>query len=46
MRTRTVLMLTLLALIGIFALLNWQSFTAPANLNFLIARIEAPLGRR
>ena len=31
-------------LIGLFALLNWQSFSAPANLDFLIARIEAPLG--
>lgn len=44
MRPRTVLILALLVLIGVFALLNWQSFTAPANLNFLIARIEAPLG--
>lgn len=44
MRPRTVLILTLLVLIGFFALLNWQSFSAPANLDFLIARIEAPLG--
>ena len=44
MRARTVLILTSPVLIGIFALLNWQSFTAPANLNFLFARIEAPLG--
>jgi uncharacterized integral membrane protein len=43
-RPRTVLILALLVLIGVFALLNWQSFTAPTNLNFLIARIEAPLG--
>ncbi|OGA31367.1 MAG: hypothetical protein A3G80_03965 [Betaproteobacteria bacterium RIFCSPLOWO2_12_FULL_62_13b] len=44
MRPRTVLILVLLALIGLFALLNWRSFTTPANLDFLIARIEAPLG--
>ena len=44
MRPRTVLILVLLVLIGFFALLNWQSFSAPANLDFLVARIEAPLG--
>lgn len=44
MRPRTALILALLVLIGLFALLNWQSFSAPANLDFLIARIEAPLG--
>ncbi len=44
MRPRTVLILVLLALIGIFALLNWQSFSAPASLDFLVAQIEAPLG--
>ena len=44
MRPRTILILALLVLIGIFALLNWQSFTTPTNLNFLVARIEAPLG--
>jgi len=44
MRPRTILILVLLALIGIFALLNWRSFTTPANLDFLVARIEAPLG--
>lgn len=44
MRPRTVLILVMLVLIGIFALLNWQSFTTPANLDFLVARIEAPLG--
>lgn len=25
-------------------MLNWQSFSAPANLDFLVTRIEAPLG--
>lgn len=44
MRPRTALILVLLVLIGFFALLNWQSFSAPANLDFLVARIEAPLG--
>jgi uncharacterized integral membrane protein len=44
MKPRTVLILALLVLIGLFALLNWRSFTAPTNLDFLVARIEAPLG--
>lgn len=44
MRPRTAVILVLLVLIGFFALLNWQSFSAPANLDFLVARIEAPLG--
>lgn len=44
MRPRTAVILTLLVLIGLFALLNWQSFSEPANLDFLVARIEAPLG--
>lgn len=44
MRPRTILFLALLALTGAFAILNWGSFTTPTSLNFLIARIEAPLG--
>lgn len=37
MRPRTVL-------IGLFALLNWQSFSASVSLDFLIARIDTPPG--
>jgi uncharacterized integral membrane protein len=44
MRLRTVLILALLVLVGVFAILNWSSFSAPTTLNFLVARIEAPLG--
>ena len=44
MRVRTVLILALLVLIGVFGLLNWQSIIAPTSLNFVVARVEAPLG--
>lgn len=44
MKPRSATLLVLLALIGAFAILNWGSFTTPTSLNFLIARIEAPLG--
>jgi len=43
-RVRTILILALLALVGVFALYNWQAFTATTNLDFIVARIEAPLG--
>ena len=44
MRVRTVLILAVLVVVGVFALMNWQSITAPTRLDFVIARIEAPLG--
>jgi len=44
MRFRTVLMLGLLVPIGLFAILNWQVIIAPASLNFVAARVEAPIG--
>lgn len=44
MNLRAIILLVLLALIGAFTILNWGSFITPTSLNFLIARIEAPLG--
>ena len=44
MRIRTVFILALLVLIGVFALLNWQAFVIPTSLDLIIARVEAPLG--
>lgn len=44
MRLRTVLILAVLVLVGVFAMMNWQAITAPTSLNFIVARVEAPLG--
>jgi len=44
MRFRTILILAALILVGVFALVNWQAITAPTSLNFVVARVEAPLG--
>ena len=43
-RPRTLFVLLVLVLLGAFAALNWPTFTAPATLNLLFLRIEAPLG--
>jgi uncharacterized integral membrane protein len=43
-RPRTLVVLVLLILIGAFAGLNWDVFTAPTALNVLVTRIEGPLG--
>jgi len=44
MSFRTLFVLLFLALLAVFAGLNWPAFTAPAELNLLITRIHAPLG--
>ncbi len=44
MRLRTVLIVALLVLVGVFALMNWQAITAPTVLDFVVARVEMPLG--
>lgn len=44
MRLRTVIILGLLVLFGVFALQNWQAFMAPTSLDIIITRIDAPLG--
>lgn len=44
MRPRTFILVATLLLIALFALGNWSAFTAPATLNFLFGKVEAPLG--
>jgi len=44
MRTRTLLLLLVVALITGFAAVNWPAFTAPTRLNLGLATVEAPLG--
>lgn len=44
MRFRTLFLFLVLALTGLFALLNWQAFTAPTTLSLVFGTIEAPLG--
>jgi uncharacterized integral membrane protein len=44
MQMRTVLLMLMLALVALFALLNWGTITTPTALNLLVARIDAPLG--
>lgn len=44
MKPRTVLLLVILGLVGLFALLNWSTISTPAPLNLLVAQVEAPMG--
>jgi uncharacterized integral membrane protein len=44
MRLRTLLIVVLLVLIGLFVALNWPAFWMPTSLNILFATIQAPLG--
>jgi uncharacterized integral membrane protein len=44
MRLRTVFAVLLIALLVLFAALNWASFTAPTRLNLAVTEVEAPLG--
>lgn len=44
MRLRSVIVLALLALIALFAALNWPAFVAPTALNFVFTTVEGPLG--
>lgn len=44
MSVRTVGLVLLLALLGIFVIVNWSAFTAPTSLSLLVGTIEAPLG--
>lgn len=41
---RTWFVLITLALVGVFAALNWVEFTRPASLSLGLTRVEAPLG--
>ncbi len=44
MPLRTVVLLVVLALVAIFAALNWSAFVAPTTLSFGVAQVQAPLG--
>jgi uncharacterized integral membrane protein len=44
MRARTAVLLLVLIALGIFAALNWPAITTPTSLNFVVARVDAPLG--
>jgi len=44
MRPRTLLIVVLLVLMGLFVALNWPAFWMPTSLNLLFATISAPLG--
>lgn len=44
MNIRTLTVIVVLVLLGLFAGLNWPAFTAPTTLNLLFAKVQAPLG--
>lgn len=44
MRIRVLPVLLLLVLTGLFALINWTTFTTPTTLNLGVAMVTAPLG--
>lgn len=44
MRIRVLPVLLLLVLAGLFAVINWTTFTTPTTLNLGVAMVEAPLG--
>jgi hypothetical protein len=44
MQVRTLIVVVLLALVAIFAVLNWSAFTASTTLSLGVASIEGPLG--
>ncbi|MEO5883457.1 MAG: LapA family protein [Caldimonas sp.] len=44
MRIRTVLLVIGIALVAVFAALNWSAFMTETALNLVFARVEAPLG--
>jgi hypothetical protein len=44
MYLRTVLIILVLGLLGIFTIFNWSAFLTPTALTFGIATVEAPLG--
>ncbi|WP_343587418.1 LapA family protein [Herbaspirillum sp.] len=44
MRFRTVFLIVLLALVAIFAAVNWTAFMAPTTLSLIYTDFQAPLG--
>ena len=44
MRLRTIFLIVLLALVALFATVNWTAFTAPTTLSLIYTDFQAPLG--
>lgn len=44
MRARTLFLLLLLLLVGVFAAVNWAAFTTPTLLSLGVTTVQAPLG--
>jgi uncharacterized integral membrane protein len=44
MRFRTLFLFLVLALTGLFALLNWPAFTTPTTLSLVFGTVQAPIG--
>jgi len=44
MHLRTLLVLLVLGILGVFAAVNWSSFMTPTTLSLLFATVQAPLG--
>ncbi len=44
MRTRTLILVILLAALALFSAVNWQAFVAPTTLSLLVTTVQAPLG--
>ena len=44
MKTRTLLLILILVIIGSFSALNWSAFLTPTTLNLGVADVQAPLG--
>lgn len=44
MRPRSVVYLIVLLILAVFVLANWDEISRPADINLLVARVQAPLG--
>lgn len=44
MKARSLIVVLLLALITLFAAVNWAAFTTPTTLSLVVTTVEAPLG--
>lgn len=44
MRARTLVLLGVLLLIGVFAIVNWKAIMTPMSLSLLVTEVQAPLG--
>lgn len=44
MKFRTIFLIVLLALVAIFAAVNWTAFTATTTLSLIYTEFQAPLG--